>query len=75
LIANGINEDEATGKRLDRVGARYGQPRPQAVGASGYVFVSAADGGGTIQEGDEIKNRQTGKRYEAAETKTSSTAD
>lgn len=69
LIAGGINEDEATGKRLDRVGERYGEPRPQAVGASGYVFVSAAEGGGTIQEGDEIKNRQTKKRYEAGETK------
>jgi|GEM_PF-6158668 len=69
LITGGINEDEATGARLDRVGARYGVPRPQAVGASGYVAVSAADSGGTIQEGDEIKNRQTKKRYEAAETK------
>src|SRR4051794_35004339 len=48
LIANGINEDDATGTRLDRVGARYGVKRPQAVGASGYVTVSAADGGGTI---------------------------
>src|SRR4051812_22309504 len=65
LITGGINEDEATGKRLDRVGERYGVPRPQPVGASGYVSVSAADSGGTIQEGDEIKNRQTKKRYEA----------
>ena len=70
LIANGINEDAATFARLDRVGARYGVPRPQAVGASGYVTVSAAAGGGTIQLGDEIKNRQSGKRYQAAETKT-----
>jgi uncharacterized phage protein gp47/JayE len=69
LIANGINEDAATGKRLDRVGARYGVPRPQAVGASGYVAVTASDGGGTIQINDEIKNRQTGKKYKAAETK------
>jgi uncharacterized phage protein gp47/JayE len=64
LIANGINEDNATGKRLDRVGARYGVPRPQAVGASGYVFVNANSG--TIQADDEIKNRQTSKRYRAA---------
>ncbi len=70
LIANAINEDAATGKRLDRVGARYGVTRPQAIGASGYVYVSAADSGGTITAGDEIKNRQTQKRYEAAETKT-----
>lgn len=70
LIAGGINEDEATGERLDRVGARYGVPRPQAVGASGYVYVTASVGGGTIQAGDEIKNRQTRKRYEAGETKT-----
>jgi uncharacterized phage protein gp47/JayE len=69
LVANGINEDAATGTRLDRVGARYGVPRPQAVGASGYVSVTASVGGGTIQLGDELKNRQTGKRYTAAETK------
>lgn len=69
LIANAINEDAATGVRLDRVGARYGVTRPKAKGASGYVSVSAAEGGGTIQAGDELKNRQSGKRYEAAETK------
>jgi uncharacterized phage protein gp47/JayE len=70
LVAGGINEDEATGARLDRVGARYGVPRPQAVGASGYVYVTAATSGGTIQTDDEIKERQTKKKYRAAETKT-----
>jgi len=70
LIANGINEDSATGDRLDRVGARYKVFRPKAVGASGYVYVSAAPSGGTVQLRDEIKNRLTKKRYEAIESKT-----
>lgn len=68
LVANGINEDAATGKRLDKVGARYGVTRPIAAGASGYVVVSAAAGGGTIQAGDELKNPQSGKRYHAVPT-------
>ncbi len=69
LIADGINEDAATGPRLDLVGNRIGLPRPAATGASGYVAVSASAGGGTIQKGDELENPQTKKKYEAAETR------
>lgn len=75
LIANGINEDAATGKRLDRVGARYGVTRPQAAGASGYVTVSASAGGGTIQANDELRNPQSGKRYHAVPTQFCSNGD
>lgn len=68
LVADGINEDEATGARLDRVGERIGVPRGEAAGASGYVAVTAASGGGTIQQGDELENPHTRLRYEAALT-------
>lgn len=69
LIVDGINEDAATGDRLDRVGARIGLPRRGANGSSGFVAVLAAVGGGTIQERDELTNPATKYRYEAAETK------
>jgi hypothetical protein len=69
LIVDGINEDAATGIRLDRVGARIGLPRRGANGSSGFVSVLAAAGGGTIQEFDELTNPSTKYRYEAAETK------
>lgn len=69
LIVEGMNEDEATGPRLDLVGERIGLPRGAARGASGYVAVQAAAGGGTIITGDEIENPQTRKKYEAAETR------
>jgi hypothetical protein len=68
-VANGTNEDAATGPRLDRVGARWGVPRPKARGARGHVKVSASASGGTIQAGTECKSRQTNRKYEAAETR------
>jgi uncharacterized phage protein gp47/JayE len=70
LIAGGINEDAATGDRLDLVGERVGRRRGAAAGASGYVAVTAAAGGGTINEFDELENPQTKKKYESAETRT-----
>ncbi len=69
LIADAVNEDAATGERLDRVGARYGVTRGKATGATGYVQVSTSSSGGTIQVGQELKNRATGLKYEAAEEK------
>lgn len=69
LIADGINEDAATGPRQDVVGNRIGRKRGAAKGATGYVTNSASAGGGTIQAGDELENPQTKKKYEAAETK------
>jgi uncharacterized phage protein gp47/JayE len=68
LIADGINEDAATGPRLDLVGNRKGVPRGAAAGANGYVATTG--GVGTIQEFDELENPQTKKKYEAAETRT-----
>jgi uncharacterized phage protein gp47/JayE len=69
LIADGINEDDATGARLDRVGARYGKARGKKTGATGYVAVATASGGGNVEVGDALKNAATNIRYEAAETK------
>lgn len=68
LIAQGINEDDATGPRLDRVMSRIGLTRGLARGASGYGSVSAAAGGGTLVAGTEVQNKQTKLRYEIAET-------
>lgn len=70
LIAQGINEDDATGPRLDRVGARIGLPRGIARGATGYVSVVTAAGGATFVQGKELQNKQTKLRYEFAETVT-----
>jgi hypothetical protein len=70
-VADGINEDAATGTRLDRAGERIGVKRPKAHGAGGYVAVTAAPGGGAILTGDKLRNRQTRMLYEAAEDKLS----
>lgn len=75
LIAEGINEDEATGERLDRAGDRIGLKRGQATGASGYVAVEAAAGGAFVLTGTELQNKQTKLRYEFAETKRVSDGD
>ena len=68
LIADGMNEDAATGVRLDAVGNRYGIPRPAGGAAIGYVACGALAGGGTVQADDEIENPQTRKKYKAVTT-------
>lgn len=68
LIADGINEDDATGERQDRVGGRIGLPRGKARGSIGYVAVDTGPGGATYQEGvHKLQNPQTKLRYEVAE--------
>lgn len=68
LIAAGINEDDARGPQMDRVGGRIGRERGKAKGAVGYVAVQASAGGTTLYKGDELENQTTRLRYEAAET-------
>lgn len=69
LIAEGINENEATGPRLDRVGDRVGVRRGQPRGSSGYVSVETSTGGGQMTVGVQLQNKATKLRYEFAETK------
>lgn len=69
LIADGINEDAATGTRLDRVGERLGIKRSGEKPALGYIEIEASAGGGTVAFGDELTFKNTGNKYLAAETK------
>jgi uncharacterized phage protein gp47/JayE len=72
LIANAINEDEATGEGLERVATRLGlgdSPRTAAVGATGFVTVDAAISGGNILAGDQLTEPNSGLKYECTLTK------
>ena len=57
------------GAQLDAIGAVEGVPRPPAVGASGYIIVSAGLGGSTIYQGDELTYAPTTARYIVTTTK------
>lgn len=64
LISKGILLTGATGTQVDQRLADLGLQRLPAIGASGYVTISASGGGTTIFQGDEIKDRQSGLRFQ-----------
>lgn len=68
-IADGINEDDAQGPQLDRVGDRLGLKRPGATGATGYVVIEASPGGADFERTvHELRNEKTRIRYAVAES-------
>lgn len=62
----GINK---RGKALDIELVRSGTSRLLKCGATGFVIVTTSAGGGTIFEGDEIKDSKSGQRYKCTATK------
>lgn len=52
-----------SGAALDAELALAGTKRLLAAGGTGYVLISASAGGGTIFDGDEIKDTRTGLRF------------
>jgi uncharacterized phage protein gp47/JayE len=69
-IANDVDLENKSTEGLDAELARLGLPaRFAAIGGSGYVTITASAGGGTIFEGDEIKDPQTGFRFQCVATK------
>ncbi len=69
-IANDVGlDDKSTAgldKELERIGA---PPRFSAIGGSGYVTIVASAGGATIFEGDELRDPQSGLRFQCVATK------
>lgn len=75
-IANSIDLATASGPRLLARGESLGLgPLRPAVGASGYVQVTTATGGGAIVAGDECIAPVTGLRYKCSETSVYYTGD
>ncbi len=68
VAANNVTLANATGDKLDVLGESEGVPRLSAVGASGFVVLSASVGGTTIYSGDEIKDPRTGLRFQCSAT-------
>lgn len=64
LVSGAILLKNATGSYVDQRLADLGLQRLPAIGASGYVTVSTSFGGTTLFQGDEIKDDQTGLRYQ-----------
>jgi hypothetical protein len=58
----------ATGSRLTAIGHARGVDPHAPTGATGYVQISAARGGGTIIEGDELVDANTGLRFQVLVT-------
>jgi uncharacterized phage protein gp47/JayE len=67
-IGQGIVYSEAQGAALDTHAESRGLTRREATGASGFVTVTASAGGGTIFTGDEIRDPDTGLRYQCLAT-------
>lgn len=57
-----------SGDDLDKTFEPQGIKRPKAQGATGYVTITAASGGGPIFRGDEIKDLNTNLRFECLQT-------
>jgi hypothetical protein len=67
-IANATLVGTATGDRLAAIGQSRGVLPHPATGATGYVQISAAQGGGVIVEGDELVDANTGLRFQVLVT-------
>lgn len=63
-LARSVDYDDATRAQLTSECVRIGIPEPfPAIGATGYVKISASSGGGTIFAGDEIKYEALNLRF------------
>lgn len=67
-IADATNLSDARGQHLLDQGAALGQSPAPATGAEGFVQIVAASGGTTIQQGDEIKEPNSGLRFRCLAT-------
>lgn len=67
-IGNGTNLDTSTGVWLKQTGESEGVYKLPAAGASGYIIISAAIGGTTIFQGDEVRTQSTGLRFLVTQT-------
>lgn len=68
-IADSVALKSRTGSALDDTADEIGiAPRQGAVGASGFVAADASAAGGTIFAGDELRNLDTGLRYQCLTT-------
>jgi hypothetical protein len=63
VVGNSTNLNTSRGARLEQWGDVDGIERPAASPSTGYVDITTATGGSTIQEGDELKNPLTGQRF------------
>ena len=69
-IANDVGLEDKSTEGLDAELARIGAPpRFPAIGGSGYVTITASAGGATIFEGDELRDPQSGLRFQCVATK------
>jgi len=69
-IANDVGLEDKSTEGLDAELARIGAPpRFPAIGGSGYVTITTSAGGATIFEGDELRDPQTGLRFQCVATK------
>lgn len=62
-LADAVDYTTARGELLNEYATRRGRPRRDAVGASGYVVIEAASGGGLINAGAELRHQPSGTRY------------
>jgi uncharacterized phage protein gp47/JayE len=67
-VADATNISDARGARLDLWGVALGRARAPASGSRGFVVVTTASGGGLIQQGDEIKEPNSGLRLKCSAT-------
>lgn len=63
LLADGTTYRTARGTMLTKHAAALGRPRRPATGASGYVVIEAATGGGSILAGTELKYSAKNVRF------------
>ncbi|NUP08462.1 MAG: hypothetical protein HOW73_20625 [Polyangiaceae bacterium] len=62
MLADATSIRGMTGKLLQREGEDLGRPQQGATGASGFVVIEAATGGGTILAGTELRDTVKGIR-------------
>lgn len=67
-IGNGTNLDTSTGEWLKQIGESEGVYKLPAVGGSGYIVISAAVGGTTIFQGDEVRAQGSQLRFLVQQT-------
>jgi uncharacterized phage protein gp47/JayE len=68
VIGLSTNLDTSRGTRLEQWGEVDGIERPEASPAVGFVDITTATGGATIQDGDELRNTKTGQRFRCTAT-------
>jgi uncharacterized phage protein gp47/JayE len=69
-IANDVGLEDKSREGLVAELARIGAPPPfPAIGGSGYITIAASSGGTTLFEGDEVKDPNSGLRFQVTATR------